>query len=161
MEAIKQKENNNIDTSKIAYKSHKNVFKKIYKAYWYLRFTTKESPEQKLIQYAYYKWWREFILTLDWENLWLWFRDQKSLRVWANWYYDYWLCQLNSEYHGKFIFKNWYNLKDWFSDNFKDPIQQIDYCFTVWKDAEAKKRIPTTFYAYNNRQNKADRFEWL
>lgn len=139
----------------------KKVFKNYYKAYWYIRFATKDAPEQKLVQHAYYRWWREFTLTLDWENLWLWFRDQKSLRVWSNWYSDYGLCQLNTEYHSKFIFKNEQNLKDGFSDAFKDPYKQLDYCFSVRKDAEAKKRLPTTFYAYNNRQNKAFRFVWL
>lgn len=104
----------------------------------------------KLVQYAYDKWWKDFVLTLNAEN-WTWEWDRKSWIVWANGYSDYWHCQLNAMYHWKFIFKNWYNLKSWFSDDFKDSYKQIDYCNWIFKDWIKRWRIKTTFYWYNVR----------
>lgn len=115
---------------------------------------------QDLVNYAYQKGWLDFLLTLEGENgLWKW--DRKSGMVGANGYSDYGLCQLNGQYHAKFIFANGANLKAGWWHDFKDPYKQIDYCLGVWKDAIAKNRIKTTFYAYNVRHNKLERFDWL
>lgn len=115
---------------------------------------------QNIVNYAYKKGGKDFLLTLEWENgLWKW--DRRSGVVGANGYYDYGICQLNGQWHGKFIFANGYNLKAGFSKDFQSPYKQIDYCFGVWKDAIAKNRIKTTFYAYNVRHTKAVRFQNL
>lgn len=110
----------------------------------------KSDPRQDLIKYAYSKWWKDFLLTLDGEN-WLWTANRKSMKIGANWYWDYGICQLNKKYHKAFI-----NSKE-----FKDPYRQIDYCFNIFQKALAKGRIKTTFYAYNYRHACAKRFENL
>lgn len=135
------------------------IYKKSFWMNWKHMFT-KDDPIQDVINYAYKKGGKDFLLTLEGENgLWKW--DRKSGIVGSNGYSDYGLCQLNAQYHGKFIFANGYNLKDGFSNQFKDPYKQVDICFEVWQDAFEKGRIKTTFYAYNNRHNKAGRFENL
>ena len=74
---------------------------------WYF---SPEDPKQDLINYAYKKGGRDFLLTLNGENgIWQW--DRKSDRVGANGYSDYGLCQLNGQYHAKFIFANGQNIK--------------------------------------------------
>lgn len=66
---------------------------------------------------------------------------RKSDIVGANGYSDFGLCQLNRQWHWKFID----------SPEFQDPFKQIDYCWGVYQDAINKDRIKTTFYGYNNR----------
>lgn len=129
--------------------------KRIIKKEWHV-----DDERQDFINYAYQKWWQDFLLTIEGENgLWKW--DRKSMIVWKNWYSDYGICQLNAQYHSKFIFANGSNLKAGFSEDFKDTYKQIDYCFWVWQDAINKNRLKTTFYAYNSRGAKAVRFENL
>jgi len=93
-----------------------------------------------IMSFAYYIWGKDFLLTLNAEN---WWRDKDKLSniVWANWYRDQWLCQLNRKYHLPFIL----------SDDFKDPYKQIRYCFDVYSDAVQRGKIKTTFYWYNHR----------
>jgi len=115
---------------------------------------------QNIVNYAYKKGGKDFLLTLEWENgLWKW--DRRSGVVGANGYYDYGICQLNGQWHGKFIFANGYNLKAGFSKDFQSPYKQIDYCIGVWNDAIRKGRIKSTFYAYNKRLPLVARFTWL
>lgn len=118
---------------------------KIYKKYF-----EKEDPRQDLINYTYKVGWKDFLLTLDGEN-WSWTANRKSNIVWANWYYDFGICQLNKKYHKDFI-----NSKE-----FQDPYKQVDYCFGVWQDAIKKWRLKTTFYAYRHRLALIDGFENL
>lgn len=135
------------------------ITKKKYRLYgvWYF---SPEDPKQDLINYAYKKGGRDFLLTLNGENgTWSW--DRKSDRVWSNGYSDYGLCQLNGQYHAKFIFANGQNIKGWWGKDFKDPYKQVDYCLEVWHDAIRKGRIKTTFYAYKNRESSADWFVGL
>lgn len=88
----------------------------------------------------------DMVLTMIWENGT--FRlDRKSNQIWANWYYDYWLCQLNKQRHKNFIE----------SEDFKDREKHTDYCIWVWKDAVSKWRLYTTFYAYKIRNTYKDR----
>ncbi len=55
---------------------------------------------------------------------------------------DYGLCQLNSRYHWEFIN----------SEEFKDPIKQIDYCLSVYRDAVKKKRpLSKVWYGWASR----------
>lgn len=115
---------------------------------------------QDLVNYAYKIGGKDFLLTMEWENgLWKW--DRKSGLVGSNGYSDYGLCQLNAQYHGKWMFANGSNPKDWFSKEFQDPYKQIDYCCGVFQDGLAKGRIHTTFYAYNKRHDKVQRFDGL
>lgn len=118
---------------------------KIYKKHF-----EKEDPRQDLINYAYKVGWKDFLLTLDGEN-WLWTTNRKSNIIWANWYYDFGICQLNKKYHKDFIN----------SQEFQDPYKQVDYCFGVWQDAIKKWRLKTTFYAYRHRLANIERFENL
>ena len=115
---------------------------------------------QNLVNYAYSLWGKDFLLTLEWENgLWKW--NRKSTLVWSNGFSDYGLCQLNAKYHGKFIFANSVNLHAGFSENFKDPYKQIDYCWGVFQDGVKRGIIASTFYAYNTRHDKAQRYDNL
>lgn len=105
------------------------------------------DPRQDLINYAYNLGWKDFVLTLEGENG-LWTVDRRSMMIWKNWHYDYWLCQLNTRWHGEFVS----------SKEFQDPYKQLDYCFWVWQDAIKKWRLTTTFYAYNVRNRYIKRF---
>lgn len=80
-------------------------------------------------------------LILVWtaENWW-WHRDRVSPTS------DYWLCQLHYKRHKNFID----------SEEFKDPINQIEYCQEVWEDAYKKWRMP--WMAYGNRNAMKERF---
>ena len=64
----------------------------------------------------------------------------KSDIIGANGFSDYGLCQLNRQWHYKFIN----------SEDFKDPFKQIDYCYGVYQDGMKRGIIRTTFYGYNN-----------
>jgi|GEM_PF-6608935 len=115
------------------------------------------SHVQELAEYAYTLGGEDFLLTLEGENgRWEW--DRKSELVGKNDYRDYGLCQLNGQYHGKFIFANGRNRDSGYSQDFKNPKRQIEYCFEVWQDAVKKNRLPTTFYAYNIRHKRKNRF---
>lgn len=56
------------------------------------------DPRHKYVNYAYQKGWLDFVALLEAEN-WLWSIDRRSILLWANWYYDYWFCQVNKWYH--------------------------------------------------------------
>jgi len=77
--------------------------------------------------------------------------DRKSWLVWANWYSDYWLCQINIGWHPDVLWwSNWKKFKDWFYD----PYKQLDYCnklFTSW----------TRFYWYDVRYKVAHKIKVL
>lgn len=73
--------------------------------------------------------------------------DRKSMIIGSNWYSDYWLCQLNYQYHKKFID----------SPDFQNREKQVEYCEGVRNDAVKKWRLETTFYAFNHRLKYQDR----
>lgn len=105
---------------------------------------------QKLIQYTFERCGEECVLTFEGESGWRY--DAKNRN--RNGTFDIGYCQLNSQYHIKFIR----------SHHFKDKYQVLDYCINVWHDAVKKKRLRTTFYAYNiinKRPGVRDRFEFL
>lgn len=131
------------------------IDQQIYKKWW-----SKDDPRQDLINYAYKIGWKDFLYTLDNEN-WLWDYKRRSNMVWSNGYSDYWLCQLNGQWHWKFMFANGYNLKKWFSNDFLDPYKQLDYCWGVFQDGVKRGIIKTTFYAYNVRHRSEGKFENL
>jgi hypothetical protein len=55
---------------------------------------------------------------------------------------DHGFCQLNSQYHYKFIGTDAYN----------DPVQQVDYCLSVYKDAVKKGRaLGKVWYGWASR----------
>lgn len=86
-----------------------------------------------------------FILTLNSEN-WGW--NIKATNKNNNGTKDSWLCQLNSQYHSKFIN----------SQEFQDPYKQIEYCLGVWQDAKRKKVMPRYWYAVRYKRDKWIRF---
>lgn len=95
------------------------------------------SDEQnQWIRYAYDRCGADCVLTWEAESGW---RKDITSKANSNGTRDHGLCQLNSQYHKKFIQ----------SEAFKDPYKQLDYCIGVWNDAVKKKRLKTTFYAYN------------
>lgn len=100
------------------------------------------DEKQKWLQYLYEKSWydKDVVLTFLWEN-WTFEFKRRSGKIWSNWHYDYWLCQLNYQWH-----KNFIN-----SEDFKNPYKQLDYCLWVYQDWMKKWKIRTTFYAYNVR----------
>lgn len=61
---------------------------------------------------------------------------------------DYWLCQLNSAYHSKFIN----------SDEFTDPYKQMDYCIWVWNNAKDRWVMPRYAYSKRHKRDKGIRF---
>lgn len=140
MEIVEKKKINNFIPE---VKANENP--KVIKKEWQI-----DDPRQDLINYAYNKGWKDFVLTLEGENG-LWTPDRRSMILWKNGHYDYWLCQLNTQWHAPFVN----------SPEFKDAYKQIDYCFGVWQDAFKKGRIKTTFYAYNVRNRYVVRFENL
>lgn len=71
---------------------------------------------QAIIQYAYKKWWIDFITMIECENG---NRDAKAVSRTR----DYWICQLHYSYNKEFID----------SDRFNDVYSQIDYCYEKWK----------------------------
>lgn len=89
-----------------------------------------------------------FILTLNAENG-GWNKDAKPKN--RNGTTDNGLCQLNSQYHSKFIK----------SDDFKDPHKQMDYCIGVRKDAKKKKVMPWYAYAVRHKRDKGIKFNTI
>jgi len=80
------------------------------------------------------------VKTWNAENGW-WKRNAKNTSN-SNGSHDGWLCQLNSNYHAKFIKSKWFN----------NPLAQLDYCLQVRVDAERKWVMPR--YAYNVRHKR-------
>lgn len=103
---------------------------------------------QQIVNYAYNiskdKAWLDMVLTFDYENG-LWTTDRVSKWVSKAWYRDYGICQLNYQWHKKFIE----------SEDFKDPYKQLDYCYKVWQDAYTRwwvAKIKSTFYWYYHKE---------
>lgn len=105
------------------------------------------DERQDWLNYAYRKWWIDFVLTILAENGTMWI-DRKSNSVWANWYSDFWLCQINIWWHPEVL--SWYSNWKMFHDWFYDPYKQLDYCY--WKFAEG-----TRFYGYDVRHRMQDK----
>lgn len=107
--------------------------------YWYQE-CLKRLPDEKG-KYSC----NNFILTLNSEN-WGW--NINAINKNKNGTKDSWLCQLNSQYHSKFIN----------SQEFQDPYKQIEYCLWVWEDAKKKGRMPRYWYAVRHKRDKGIRF---
>jgi len=107
----------------------------------------KNDERQKWINYAYKISWynKDFILTLTAENY-RWTITRPSNIVWANWYRDYWICQVNAGYHPEILRGQWYKYPNdkYFAEWFLDTYKQIDYCWKLYK-------WWTKFYWYNVR----------
>lgn len=111
-----------------------------------IKWFPEDSIATRVATKVYNEVWLDMLLTLIWEN-WTFRIDRKSLIIWSNGYSDYGLCQLNYQYHKKFID----------SPEFKDWEKQTNYCIGVRKDAVKKNRLSTTFYAYNTRNTLLNR----
>lgn len=79
---------------------------------WY----SSESHIQEYVDYAYQKWWIEFVKLIECEN-----GRRDPFRISAT--NDHWICQLHYKYNKKFID----------SPEFKDVYNQIDYCYEKYK----------------------------
>lgn len=102
----------------------------------------RDDKRQKWLNYMYRK--SNYNKNLMWtflaENGTMWL-TKKSWIVWANWYSDYWICQINSGYHKIILWKwNWKYFADWFYN----PYKQMDYCIKLYNQG-------TRFYGYNVR----------
>jgi hypothetical protein len=86
------------------------------------------------------------VLTWNAENGW-WRRDATNTAN-SNGTHDWWLCQLNSAYHAKFIK----------SKRFNNPLAQLDYCLQVRVDAKKKQRMPWYAFAVRHKRDKGIRF---
>lgn len=75
-----------------------------------------DSVVQDYVQYAYNKWWLDFVKLIECEN-----GRRDPYRVSRT--NDHWLCQLNYRYNKDFIN----------SVNFQDPYKQLDYCYEKYK----------------------------
>lgn len=106
---------------------------------------------QKLIQYAFERCGEECVLTFEAESAWRY--DAKNTKN-RNGTYDISYCQLNSQYHKKFIH----------SQEFKNKQNVLNYCIDVYNRAREGRRLRTTFYAYNvihKEPGVKDRFEYF
>lgn len=106
-------------------------------------------------------WW-DWLLTFKGEN---WTYELTRQSDWINDHgkreRSFGQCQLMEVYHAPFIWKDWYteirpwyykvSNPSWFTDDFLDPVKHANYCVSVYKDAQRKWRLSTTFYAYNHR----------
>lgn len=86
------------------------------------------------------------VQTWNAENGW-WRRDAKNTSN-SNWTHDWWLCQLNSNYHINFMK----------SERFEPPLAQLDYCLQVRVDAKSKYSMPRYAYAVRNKRDKGIQF---
>lgn len=84
----------------------------------------KDDEKQKILNKLYQisSWDLDFVWTVLWEN-WNLNKNLRSYIVWANWYYDYWLCQINKGYHKEIV-----NHKDFYNLDF-----QIQKCWELYK----------------------------
>lgn len=106
---------------------------------------------QKMIQYAFDRCGELCVLVFEAESGWRY--DAKNTKN-KNGTYDISYCQLNSQYHLRFIK----------SVHFKDKYKVLDYCIGVWHDAKKRGKLKTTFYALgvvNTHPGVKDRFEYL
>lgn len=111
------------------------------------------SPEQQeKVDYAFLisNHDKDFVLTLEAENG-LWATTRRSIAIGANGYRDVGLCQLNRQWHHRFID----------SPEFRDFRKQLHYCLEVYQKAIDSGRIRTTFYGYNNRHKVAKNFDTI
>jgi len=109
-----------------------------------------DDDTNELISYAYDQCGKDFVLTIEGENgLWKW--DRRSIVKGAGGYYAYGICQFYDKYHHDFIF----NTDGSFTEEFKDSYKQIDRCCGVYKNAESRGILNTTFYAYPHRYKNA------
>lgn len=109
------------------------------------------EEQQKWIAYVFSRCGVECILTFEAESGWRY--EAKNTKN-KNGTYDISFCQLNSQYHSKFIH----------STEFKKSYNVLDYCVGVWNDAKKKRKLRTTFYAYNVinvRPGVRDRFDFI
>lgn len=106
-----------------------------------------QDERQDWLNYAYDIWGLDFVLTILAENGTMWI-DRKSLAVWANWYSDYWLCQVNVWWHPDVLSdgSNGKRFHDWFYD----PYKQLDYCYKKFAGG-------TRFYWYDVRHRMKDK----
>jgi len=72
----------------------------------------RDDFRQDLVEYAYKLWWMDFVTMIECEN---WQRNPERKSK-TN---DFGLCQLNYRYNKKFID----------SEEFKDPYEQLDFCY--------------------------------
>lgn len=100
----------------------------------------------------------------EWVKLWNKYSCENQILTWnaENWWrnklakntankngtHDWWLCQLNSAYHKKFIKSEWFN----------NPLAQLEYCNEVWFDAHSKWTMPWYAYAVRHKRNKGITF---
>lgn len=121
------------------------------------------SKEQnEWIKYTFARCGIECVLTFEAESGWI--LDRKGNTMNKDGTRDFGACQMNSRYHAHWIFKNGKNEKEGFSDHFKNPYQQLDRCIGIWNDAKKRRRLKTTFYAYNVINKKPgvrDRFTYI
>lgn len=70
----------------------------------------------------------------------------------TDWTHDWWLCQLNSNYHIKFLK----------SKRFKNPLSQLDYCLQVWVDWANKSTMPRYGHEVRKKRDKGIVFiDWV
>lgn len=121
-----------------------NVTTKVKHKYW-----REDDDKQNWLNYLYEKSWydKDILSTFLGEN-WTFGLERRSFIKWNNWYYDWWICQLNWQYHKKFIN----------SPDFQNPYKQLDYCIWVWNNAKSRWILKTTFYAYNTRYKQESNF---
>ena len=135
----------------------KNENKRILKG---MRKVGASDLQQELIAYAFARCGLECVLT--WEGEGGWVVDKKGYKANSNGTRDYGLCQMNSQFHSDFIFKNKRNGE--FSKEFLNPYIQLDRCIGIWNDAKKHGTLRTKFYAYNVinvRPGVRDEFEYI
>lgn len=98
------------------------------------------EDQQRWIAYAFTQCGIECVLAWEGESAWI--LDRKGNKQNTDGSWDWGLCQLNNgnKDHRKFIH----------SKAYFDPYQQLDYCISVWKDAQKRPAKYSPWYAYRN-----------
>ena len=138
-----------------------------------VKWFAKDSIATILSTRYYEKVWNDMVWSMRWEN-WTFELTRQSDCIDKNWKRErsFGSCQLMEKYHAPFIWNTGYVLqrdwkykvdpilaaKWWFTTGFLDPITHADYCISVWRDAEKKWRLSTTFFAYDHRFEHKDYF---
>jgi len=114
--------------------------------------TIKDDWKLKLINIAYQLWWFDFVYMLDQEN-WTRDRNRQSDIISKDWTREqsFGLCQLNIRISK--TYKKFYN-----TEYFKNPEQQLLYCYNEYYYALKFGYIKTKFYWYNVRNKSIKRF---
>ena len=105
--------------------------------------------QNRMIRVAWQKWHdADFILTLEAESGWNVFKVSEPNSDGTR---DHGVCQFNERYYGDFISSNSFHYWD----------LQLEKCHSIYRDAEKRGHLTTTFYGYNRIDQVRPNFRWI